>query len=256
MTDHLEPPGPAAARTWAAAAHDAAPALAALALCPLGAALARGSRPAAIAHARALSALERQLHVAVEAHLAAGVQAHGWLSTLLSSCYLWIHLPALGGALVWVWLERRHAFGIVRTTFVIAQVLTIAANLAYPAAPPWMLTGDGGHDVARSIAYLLQNPYAAIPSGHVVFALIAGGTVAWLARPPLARLAGILYPLLVVVLVAATGNHLWIDAAGGMLVTAASFGAAAVRHRAGPDRARPTRGPQRRRRRAMSGHAG
>jgi membrane-associated phospholipid phosphatase len=136
----------------------------------------------------------------------------------------------LVGALVWVWLERRWAFGVVRDTFVIGQVLTVAGNVVFATAPPWMLTDPAGHPIdAGAVAYVLQSRYAAMPSGHVMFAAIAAGTVFALVRSRLVRAVAVGYPVLVGLVILATGNHLWLDGVAGVLVAALAFGAARLR---------------------------
>ena len=59
--------------------------------------------------------------------------------------------------------------------------------------------------------------------GHVAFALTAGGAVALLARHRAARVAGALYPALVVALILVTANHYWLDAVGGALVLGVGY---------------------------------
>ena len=110
------------------------------------------------------------------------------------------------GALVWVRLERPHAFRRARDTFVVAQLMTVVVTLCLPVAPPRMLPDLGFRDLlaatygsgGEALAHSLQSPLAAMPSGHIVFAAFSGGVVAALARPWWARAAAIVYPLLVV----------------------------------------------------------
>jgi hypothetical protein len=226
---------------------------AALALCPLVAALAPGDPASALARGRALSAAEHWSGTAFEPALYACVSAHPALLAAARAFYVWVHLPALVGALVWVWLERRHAFALARDTFVATQVFTVAAYLAVPTAPPW-LTGavrsSAGQDTGGAL-HALQSPYAAMPSGHVAFAAVAGGMVAALGRPAVVRALACAYPFVVVMVVLATGNHLWLDAVGGAF--AALLGLAVARRlrwgcpRAGTSaRARPRRAARRR----------
>jgi len=206
---------------------DGWPVLAALALCPVGAALAPADAGGPIARAHELAAAERALDLHAEPGLVAWLHAHAWLSGIVWLFYLWVHLPVLAGALLWVWLERPRAFGVSRDTFVIAQVLTIAGNALSATAPPWMLADPARHPIdAGGVAYIVQSRYAAMPSGHTMFAAIAAGTVFALARPPLVRALAVAYPLLVGLVIMATGNHLWLDGVAGVAVAALGFAAA------------------------------
>jgi membrane-associated phospholipid phosphatase len=62
---------------------------------------------------------------------------------------------------------------------------------------------------------LAANPYAAMPSVHAADALIVGFAMAMLVRSRWARIAWTLWPSWVWFSVMATGNHFWLDIAGG-----------------------------------------
>lgn len=68
-----------------------------------------------------------------------------------------------------------------------------------------------------------MSPYAAMPSGHAAFALIVAATVFTLARPRPVRALALLYPFGVLAEITATGNHVWLDAAGGAAAAAPGF---------------------------------
>jgi hypothetical protein len=55
--------------------------------------------------------------------------------------YVWVHLSATIGALIWARLERPHAFARARDTFLATQMFTVAGYLVVPVAPPRMLPG-------------------------------------------------------------------------------------------------------------------
>jgi hypothetical protein len=96
--------------------------------------------------------------------------------------------------------------------------VVVAGYLLVPTAPPRMLRG--GPEPA-SWAHSLQSQYAALPSGHVAFAVVVAGVVGLQVRA-LRRVAP-LYPLLVSAVVIATGNHLWIDAVAGVAAAGAGL---------------------------------
>jgi membrane-associated phospholipid phosphatase len=89
-----------------------------------------------------------------------------------------------------------------------------------------------------------MSPYAAMPSGHAAFAVIAAAIVVCLSRRPLVRLTGALYPLAVLLEIVATGNHIWLDAAAGAAAAAVAFGAVLAIDRRGRSQGR--RGRRRR----------
>ena len=227
----------AAALTRRGGVREAALLLAALALCPL-ASLAIGTDAARpVARAEAVAAFERSLGLFFEPAVHGWTADHGWLLTLTGVFYVWAHVPVAGWALIWTWYLRRDAYPVVRNAFIAAQVALIAIYVAVPVAPPRLLAGQGfsdtltglwGNELADS-AHLLQSPFAAMPSGHVAFALLAGGTFALLGDMRWLRIFGWLYPPLVVAVTIATANHFWLDAAGAVALVALSVWLATVR---------------------------
>ena len=195
--------------------------LGALALCPLVALTAPDAPP--LERTRMVADAERALGLFFEPHWHAWLAARPTLLTLAGLFYVWVHLPATIGVLVWARLERPHAFPVARDTFLATQVITVIGYLAWPVAPPRMapelgfsdtlaaVYGTGGETLAHSV----QSPYAAMPSGHVAFACVAAGTVFALVRSRALRAGAVLYVALVVAVIVATANHFWLDAVGG-----------------------------------------
>jgi PAP2 superfamily protein len=62
-----------------------------------------------------------------------------------------------------------------------------------------------------------------VPSLHFGYALIVGVTVAALSPRRSVRVLGALYPLVMLFVIVATGNHFWVDAAAGGLVVVVAW---------------------------------
>ena len=218
---------------------DFAPVAATFALCPLVALDGTDDRAAALRSAGALADAEASLGAFFEPAAYTWAAGHPWLLMAAGVAYIVLHVPVLIGVLAWVYLARPASFPRLRTAFLAAQTLTVAGWLLLPTAPPRMLERLGFGDTLSELwgpgtaeqAGWLQSPYAAMPSGHVVFALLAGGAVAVLARPLALKLAGAAYPLLVVAMTIVTANHFWLDAAGALAVVAVACPLAIVVHR-------------------------
>ena len=192
------------------------PVLAALALCPLAALLAPSDPAAPLARAGSIGDFESRVGLAFEPAAAAWLAARPVLQATAEFFYFWVHLPATVGVLVWAWLERRDAFPGARRAFVLTQVAVVAANVVLPTAPPGMSAADAaGAADSSQIVYLLQSPFAAMPSGHVAFATFAAGVVTSLVRSGWIRTVAAAYLALVIAIVIVTGNHFWLDAAAG-----------------------------------------
>ena len=198
----------------------------ALGLCPV-AALLIGTDPAGpLARGAALAEAERDAGLYVEPTAHAWAASRPAMLALAAIVYLVAHVAVPGWALIWTWWLRRDAFPVVRDVFLVTQALTVALYLLVPTAPPrlvdpaafgGMLAGVWG-GAAGGSAQLVQSPYAAMPSGHVAFALVAGATFAALGDRRWLRLFGWLYPPLMVAVTIVTGHHLWLDAAAAVLV--------------------------------------
>jgi len=179
--------------------------LAALALCPL-AALLIGDDPAApVSRARALAEIERALglHFALAAHDWA--RRHPVVMAGAGLFYVFAHVAVAAWALVWTWCLRRDRFTVVRDVFLVTQAVTVSLYALAPTAPPRLVAGAGfsdtlsglwGREIADS-AHLLQSPFAAMPSGHVAFALVSGGAFAAIGDRRWLRAFGWAYPPLV-----------------------------------------------------------
>ncbi len=206
-------------------------------------------------HAHRVVALERWLHVFLEADVQHAARALPGVTSLLGTAYLTFHLAITVAVLLWLHQRRAAAFAFVRTTLLLASALSLVGFLAYPTAPPRLAgvgiadTVSNGHvDLNKGVISSLYNPYAAVPSMHIGYALIVGITLLFQARSPLVRAIGALYPPFVLLVVIATGNHFFFDAVAGALVAVVAAAAAIpLTRRAAPNRlkALPTRPEQR-----------
>jgi len=194
-----------------------------------------GDEQAAVQHARAVVALERSLHLFVEHDVQRAAYAVPGLIETLGGMYLAFHLAVTGGYLVWLHQRRPSEFPLVRTTLVIANGLALVGYLVYPTAPP-RLAGIGVTDTVSNdhidlntgLISALYNPLAALPSMHFGYALVVGASLLRCGRRAAVRLTGATYPALVMVIIVATGNHFFVDAAAGAAVVGLAVGLAIV----------------------------
>jgi hypothetical protein len=224
--------------------------LASLGLCPLAALAIGTDADAPVAQAESIIAAERFLGVYVEPAVHEWTSGHRGLMTAASVFYVVAHVPVAGWALLWTWFVRRDRFALVRDTFLWTQLLLVTTYVLVPTAPPRLVPGAGyadtltglwGKEFANS-AHLLQSPLAAMPSGHVAFALVAGGVFARLGDMAWLRAFGRTYPAVVVAVTVATANHLLLDALAAAGVVAGAYRLAAWRTRRRPQSDSPREG--------------
>jgi membrane-associated phospholipid phosphatase len=134
------------------------------------------------------------------------------------------------GVIAWIYLRRRELYPFVRNLIMTTTAITLVVYYLYPTAPPRMLGNYGFVDPLTLNHYVaaggeqpgsyFYNPYAAMPSLHVGYAVC----VAWalfLAYPSLrVRMLAALYPIAMAATVIITGNHWVLDVIGAVVAVA------------------------------------
>lgn len=183
---------------------------------------------------------ERALHIFIEPSVQAWAENKHVLMDILDWSYLNSHFFVTLAAMMFIYFWRNKSFYFVRNVLMVSMGIALVGYWLYPTAPPrlmpeWGFTdsisqfvtgGSGWTDTSPAGAFV--NGYAAVPSMHVCFAVIIGWTMARLVTHRVAKIAWILYPVLVTFVVVATANHFLVDVFLGMLTAAV---AAAVAHR-------------------------
>jgi PAP2 superfamily len=195
-----------------------------------------GQAGLAFENARTVVGIERSLGLFFEPGLQAWAKGHDWLLTIANWMYVNTHFVITTTFLIWLYLARNHAFYYVRNMFMVAMGLALVGYVAFPTAPPRFLPEWGFSDTvagfvgkaAENTANALYNPFAAVPSMHVAFALMIGIPAFFLAANRVVKLLWAVYPLLVTFVVVVTANHFWIDAGLGAAVAAFSACAASA----------------------------
>jgi hypothetical protein len=224
-----------AARTWLSTRHsllaEAAIIVGFYATYEAARGLVAGARDPALDRAQQIVSLERKMHLFSEASVQEFARGIPGLLGTLSVAYLTLHLMVTASLLLWLYSRRPAAFAGVRTTLIIASALSLVGFLAFPTAPPRIAgiglsdtVSRGALDLNHGLISSLYNPYAAVPSMHAGYALVVAIAVMRYGRRFALRVAGALYFPFVLLVIVATGNHFFFDAATGVLVTA--FGAA------------------------------
>jgi hypothetical protein len=202
-----------------------------------------GQAGLAFENARALVDIERTLGLFFEPGLQAWTRGQEWLLVFANWMYVNSHFVVTTTFLIWLYIARNYAFYYVRNMFMVAMGLALVLYVAFPTAPPRFMPEWGFTDTvatfvgegAESSANVLYNPYAAVPSMHVAFALMISIPALFLVRSRVLRALWAAYPAVVTFVVMATANHFWLDAVLGALVAAAAASAASY----GFARARP-----------------
>jgi hypothetical protein len=195
--------------------------------------MVEGKATAAFQHARELIQFERTTHLFVEP----SIQAWASGSHVLMDVSSWLYVNAQTSVtlvgLVYLYLRHNGSFYFVRNMLMIAMGIALVAYAVFPTAPPRFMPEWGfidsvsdftGVHVSHASATMtaLFNPYAAVPSMHVAFALMIGWPLARLVRSRVLRTLLLAYPFLMVFVIVATANHFIFDALLGALTAVAS----------------------------------
>jgi membrane-associated phospholipid phosphatase len=207
--------------------------------------LVEGDANAAFAHARDLISLERTLHVFVEPSIQAWASGSHMLMVLSSWLYVNAQTTVTFTALLYLYLFRNRNFYFVRNMFMIAMAIALVGYAVFPTAPPRFMPEWGFIDSVADLTHIhvnhasatasaLFNPYAAVPSMHVAFALMIGVPLARLARRRIVSVLWIFYPFLIAFVIVVTANHFIVDALLGALTAGVSAYGASWLARARP----------------------
>lgn len=191
--------------------------------------------PEARAHALGIVHLEQTLRFFWEPYLQRVLSA-GWIQIQFwNGIYFWAHAPVIAGVGVWLYLNHRRHYALLRNAFLVSAVMGLVIYWLYPVAPPRLLAGFGFVDTMQrysSLSYQAQslkpfvNPYAAVPSLHFGWSMLIGVGLILALRRPLGWALGILLPVLMFFAIFATANHFMFDALAGFGVCLVSLMAA------------------------------
>lgn len=186
-----------------------------------------GSEASAIDRAEWIWTVESFLHINPEIAVNQWVAGNEILVYATGYFYGIMHFAVTPLVLIWVRIYRKSLYPVLRNTLVGASLVALLIYWLVPLAPP-RLSMASIVDTLRVENILsaadptgpaaLANPYAAMPSLHVAWAVWVALAlyVSYKSKPW--RLAFWLYPLATTFVVIGTGNHFVLDAVAGALI--------------------------------------
>jgi len=202
------------------------------------------STTAALANAERIVALEQKLGLYGERGVQELAEHVPGLPGLLGLAYIGLHFLGTTVAMLWVYRRHRDHFPLVRNTLIASTAISLVVYVLYPVAPPRLaglgfadtVTDHAGLNLSSDLLGSLYNPYAAVPSLHFGYALLVGVALGTLAAHRWLRIAGYAYPVAMLLIIVATGNHFVFDAAAGGVAIALGW---ALARALGPSTRRP-----------------
>ncbi|MCU1360532.1 MAG: hypothetical protein JWN99_1821, partial [Ilumatobacteraceae bacterium] len=189
--------------------------------------LTSGDVDRAMANANRVVGVEQRLGVFREGALQHLVLRSRLAIDFLDHYYVFVHFSASIGFMVWIYARHPDVWPRIRAWFLSVTLTGLAIHVAFPLAPPRMLTQHGFVDTlhvygpsiySRDVTASAANQLAAMPSLHFAWAaLVAAGLIS-VSRSRWSLLI-VLHPMVTLLAIVATANHYWLDATvGGLLV--------------------------------------
>lgn len=188
-------------------------------------------------HTRDVIQIEQALHIFVEPSIQAWAMGSHALIDISSWLYVNAQTTVTLLALIYIYLRQNRSFYFVRNMLMISMVIALLGYALFPTAPPRFMPEWGFVDTVASFTGVhvehtshsmtaLFNPYAAVPSMHVAFAMMIGWRLVGLVKSRVLKVAWAVYPFLIAFVIIATANHFIFDALLGALTAGVSaFGA-------------------------------
>jgi hypothetical protein len=198
-------------------------------------------------HAQSLLEIERKLSLDWELRIQQATLHHEWLVQAANNYYVYGFLPVLVACTIIGAWRAPAAFARWRTVFAVSLMLALVGFAAYPLTPPRLLPTQYGYvdtlllygphyygDANGSSLFnaygsipSVVNVYAAMPSMHIAWSIIAGALlVAVFGKRWWALLLAVLHPTLMSAAVVLTGNHYVLDIVFGIVALVISIGLA------------------------------
>jgi hypothetical protein len=188
----------------------------------------------AFEHAKDVIAVERAMGLYVEEPIQQAFLGWRWFIQLWNLFYGTFHFVVTAFCIVWLFRRFPERYVRWRTTLAATTALALIGFATYPLMPPRLLPDAYGYvDTLREYGGLwsfddgamskVSNQYAAMPSLHFGWSTWCALVLVPTLRSTWLRWLAVLYPVATLFSIVVTGNHFWLDAAGGAVVLALGY---------------------------------
>ncbi len=186
--------------------------------------LTEGNEHVAFANSRDLLRFEEWIGLDVERGIQSVVLRSDVLIDLFNRIYVFFFWPFVSGTLIALFVFKRPLYRHYRNALFISGGIGLVVFGVFPVAPPRMLDGfvDTVHTFTDSTSLArpgnFTNQYAAMPSFHVGWLVLAGAAAMPVVRRKALRALFFVPAIIMTVTVMATANHYLVDAVAGAAV--------------------------------------
>jgi len=196
--------------------------------------VSEGSTRVAFRHARQLMDWQSAIGINHELTLQSWALNSRPLIVFLNYIYGSLHFIVTAGAVIYLYRRWPGDYPRWRNTLALTTLLALIGFIFWPLMPPRLLPASYGFvDTLKEYPTFwsfdsgainkISNQYAAMPSLHFGWALFCASALAPRLQHRWARVAAALYPVLTLAAIVLTGNHFFLDAAGGAVVFLAGY---------------------------------
>jgi PAP2 superfamily len=183
---------------------------------------------AAASHALSVVSAERALGLFHERAVQAVFTPWDSVTDAFNTYYGGTHFLVPAAILAWLVLRHPERYARARTALAVMTAVAFVCFWLYPVAPPRLLpasfgfvdtlrNGASGH-LEGSLINTAGDEYASMPSLHVAWAVWCALALYPMFRHWALRALVVAYPVMTTLVVVATGNHYFLDAAAGTLL--------------------------------------
>jgi len=180
----------------------------------------------AFANAEAIFEFERAIGIAWEKTAQETILDYDFLVTFFNWVYMYFHWPVLAFAAVFTFVVGRPHYITYRNAMIVSGMIGLAFFALYPVAPPRLADPSSFFDslavLSKSFEVLqpqgLVNRYAALPSFHVGWNMLAGVALWHGAEHRAIRAFSVISPALMTLAVVVTANHWVVDVVAGLFI--------------------------------------
>jgi membrane-associated phospholipid phosphatase len=191
----------------------------------------------ALKHAQHLIDLEKDLGIFHEYDWQQAILDHRLMVRFFNFVYFWLDFPLIAAVGILMYFKRRREYTFTRDAILASGAFALVCYYLFPVAPPRLVPELGIDDTLQAfnnLSYQAQstsffvNPYAAMPSLHVGWSVLLGIGVALAfgRQYPWVLVLCVLHPLSQSASTVFTGNHYFLDGAGGLVAAAFGLGVA------------------------------
>ena len=194
----------------------------------------KGADSLAFSNAQDLIAFERSLGIYVERTAQQLVLDNRAIVTFFNWVYIWFHWPVVLGSFFFLYRNAKGTFVLYRNAIFVSGAIGLIIFITYPVAPPRFLDGFTDTVAELSTSYKFWQPpsivnkYAALPSFHVGWNLLAGVMLFHATKTRAIRVFAVMSPALMTAAVVFTANHYIIDAIVGVAIAMVGLGGAVM----------------------------